>query len=194
VHPAAGRVADRAAPPDRRAATPVAARRPAPDRRRPHGIVESTNDHHYPWDMTTPPPSSPPSGPAHRAADGRPAAGALLRWDRIGLGVRLGYNPWHPPAIRSYLHAGRELVRAGTLPDEAVQRRTLSLLLRTAEDAALPWGWRVACHEHLVFPLAKLRSLVQPGATPDLATIEERVEEVGRRLFEAVIRAQGGTP
>jgi len=146
--------------------------------------------------MTPPrfPPPSPSSRPAHGAAsDGRPPGDALLRrWDRIGLGVRLAYNPWHPPVIRCYLQTGRDLARAGALPEEAVQRRTLSLLLHTADDAALPWGWRAACHEHVVFPLARLRSFARRGAAPDLPALERQVEDVGRRLSEAVLIAPGG--
>jgi len=125
---------------------------------------------------------------------GRPTRTAVLlqRWDRIGLGVRLAYNPWHPPAIRCYLRAGDDLIQAGAAGAVAVQQRMLGLLLGTADDAALPWIWRAACHEHVVFPLARLTTLARGGAAVDTAALERRIEAVGRRLSDPV--ADGARP
>lgn len=74
------------------------------------------------------------------------------RWDRIGLGVRLAYNPRHPGVIRCYLQAGALLVRSGAMPELTTQQRMLQLLLQTATDLSLPWAWRSACYEYMVFP------------------------------------------
>jgi hypothetical protein len=128
-----------------------------------------------------------------RTLPGPPARSAALlrRWDRIGLGVRLAYNPWHPPVIRCYLRVGDEVARAGAASALAVQRHMLGLLLRTADDRALPWIWRATCHEHVVFPQARLATLARRGAEVDTGALEHWIEAVGRRLAEPVT---GGDP
>ncbi|MFT3819404.1 MAG: hypothetical protein QM750_17495 [Rubrivivax sp.] len=98
------------------------------------------------------------------------------RWDRIGLGVRLAYNPWHPGVIRCYLQAGALLVRIGAMPELAVQQRMLQVLLQTAADPGLPWAWRSACHEHMVFPLARLATLARLGLAPAATPWQQRVD------------------
>lgn len=108
----------------------------------------------------------------------------LQRWQRIGLGVRLAYNPWYPAVIRCYLVAGNRLVRAQVQPDEAVQRCMLKLLLQTAEDEALPWAWRCACQEHAVFPLARLATLARQAQAAPPTTWLERTDAIGERLAQ----------
>lgn len=88
-------------------------------------------------------------------------AALLRRWDRIGLGVRLAYNPTLPCVIQHYQEAGRRVVAAGALPELAVQRRQLTVLLQTAHDEALPWFWRSVCLEYSTLPLARLQSLLK---------------------------------
>ncbi len=104
------------------------------------------------------------------------------RWDRIGLAVRLAYNPWHPGVVRCYLQAGSHLVRMGAMADLAAQQRMLQLLLHTAGDTALPWAWRQACHDHMVFPLARLATLARLGQGPDSSGWQQRVDAAGQRL------------
>jgi len=85
---------------------------------------------------------------------------ALLRWwDRIGIGVRCAYNPACPCALRHYLEAGRRVAAAGAYAEQQVLRRTLTVLLQTARDEALPWYWRSVCLESTARPLARLRHL-----------------------------------
>lgn len=116
----------------------------------------------------------------------RPAEGgdtlARQRWERIGLGVRLAYNPWHPGAIRCYLQAGAQLARGAPTDELKVQQRMLRLLLQTAADEALPWCWRSACHEYAVFPLARLATLWRRGLAPHPQAWQQRADALACRL------------
>ncbi len=111
---------------------------------------------------------------------------ALLdRWDRIGLGVRLAYNPDRPQAIRAFLHAGRLLAASGARAELEVQVRTLAVLLDTAVDPALPRPWRSACLEHACLPLARVVSLGRRTGRVDAAAWHRRVDEAERQLARA---------
>lgn len=89
-------------------------------------------------------------------------AAALLRlWDRIGIGVRCGYNPYCACAVRHYLEAGRRVAASGARTETQVHQRMLTVLLQTARDEALPWAWRAVCLEHTTLPLARLTSLLK---------------------------------
>lgn len=90
------------------------------------------------------------------------AASLLRRWDRIGLGVRCGYNPFCACAVRHYLEAGRRVAACGARTEVQVHQRMLTVLLQTAHDEALPWAWRAVCLEHTTLPLARLTSLLKP--------------------------------
>lgn len=119
------------------------------------------------------------------------AAFLLQRWDRIGLGIRLAYNPWHPPVIRCYLHSGQQLVGAGVLDEARAQRRMLAVLVQTAADEALPWCWRSACHEHTVFPLARLATLWRLAGRPaadDFIALRQRCDAVGEVIARGPAR------
>jgi hypothetical protein len=108
---------------------------------------------------------------------------ALLdRWDRIGLGVRLGYNPSQPQAIRAFLYAGRLLVRSGVRAEPDVQLRSFGVLLATADDPMLPLSWCEACLEHACLPMARLMSWGRRSARIDPATLQARLEAVSQRL------------
>ena len=109
----------------------------------------------------------------------------LERWDRIGLGVRLAYNPGCPQAIRAFLHAGRRLAACGARPELEVQVRTLAVLLDTALDPALPRYWRSVCLEHACLPLARLVSIGRRTGRVDAAAWRRRVDDAQRRLAEA---------
>ncbi len=109
------------------------------------------------------------------------------RWDRIGIGIRCAYNPWLPPVILLYLQAGRRLVSAGTMADEAVQRRMLSLLMQTAGDEALPWTWRAACLEHALRPRVRLARLLQDRDPGEVERMERQAEAMRERLDAALL-------
>jgi hypothetical protein len=106
----------------------------------------------------------------------------LDRWDRIGLGVRLAYNPDCPQAIRAFLHAGRRLAASGARTELEVQVRTLAVLLDTALDPALPRPWRSACLEHACLPLARIDSLARRTGRVDAGEWRRRVDEAERQL------------
>jgi hypothetical protein len=112
------------------------------------------------------------------------------RWDRIGIGIRCAYNPWLPPVILLYLQAGRHLVSAGVMDDMTVQRRMLTLLMRTAEDVALPLPWRMACLAHTVRPRARLEKLLA-GRDPDAVLRIARDADAVLERLEAAF-ATGG--
>jgi hypothetical protein len=143
---------------------PAAVRhQPAADRHQPAA------DHHQP------------------AAHARPPCPRQQRWDRIGLGIRLAYNPWHTPAIRCYLDVGGQLVQAGVRGKREVQERMLTVLLQAASDPGLPWRWRSACHEHTVWPLARLATRWRLGERSiDVAQWQARVDTVGQALLRAL--------
>jgi hypothetical protein len=110
---------------------------------------------------------------------------ALQRWDRIGLGVRLAYDPAGTQAIRAFLYAGRRLVAAGVRDDLEVQVRTLGVLLDTAEDTELPIAWRRACLEHARLPLARLVTIARRTGRVDAAIWHARIETVDRLVYAA---------
>jgi hypothetical protein len=90
------------------------------------------------------------------------AAWLLRHWDRIGIGVRCAYNPFCACGLRAYLQVARQVIAAGARAEVQVHQRTLSVLLQTARDAALPWHWRSVCLDHAAMPLARLRTLLGP--------------------------------
>jgi hypothetical protein len=112
------------------------------------------------------------------------------RWDRIGIGIRCAYNPWLPPVILLYLQAGRRLVSAGAMDDATVQRRMLTLLMRTADDQALPLPWRMACLEHTTRPRARLERLLASRDPAAVHRIARDADAVLERLDAAF--ATGG--
>ena len=108
------------------------------------------------------------------------------RWDRIGIGIRCAYNPWLPPVILLYLQAGRRLVTAGVLEDAEVQRRMLSLLMRTAADEALPLPWRMACLEHTTRPRARLGRLLRLKDPAEVGRLAREADDLAERLDAAL--------
>ncbi len=108
------------------------------------------------------------------------------RWDRIGVGIRCAYNPWLPPVILLYLQAGRRLVSAGAMDDVLVQRRMLSLLMRTAGDEALPLPWRMACLEHTTRPRARLGRLLAASDPDAVVRMARDADDLADRLEAAL--------
>jgi hypothetical protein len=127
---------------------------------------------------------TPRTSPSRARLDDRQRT-LLDRWDRIGLGVRLAYNPHCPQAIRAFLHAGRCLAACGARTELDVQIRTLAVLLDTALDPALPRSWRSACVEHACLPLARIVSLGRRTGRVDATVWRRRVDEAELRLAEA---------
>ena len=126
----------------------------------------------------------PLSSIAHAAPLDADQRALLARWDRIGLGVRLAYNPSHPQAIRAFLHAGRCLASSGARTELDVQARTLGVLLDTALDPALPLPWRSACVEHACLPFARLVSLARRTGRVDAGMWQRRIDDAERRLAD----------
>ena len=112
-------------------------------------------------------------------------AALSLRWDRIGLGIRCGYNPEQPMSIRHYLEAGRQIANARPADDLALQLRMLTLLLQTASDEALPWFWRAVCLEYTARPLARITSLLGPAEPAACSSVDALVEAARLRLGQA---------
>lgn len=94
---------------------------------------------------------------------------SIERWQRLALGIRLGYNPGQPAVIRQYLTLGHRLVQTGQLAPARAWARMLALLLQTAADEALPWFWRSVCLEHATQPLAR--------CTTHLGAVEGAVQQ-----------------
>jgi hypothetical protein len=104
------------------------------------------------------------------------------RWDRIGVGIRCACNPWLPAVILLYLQAGRRLVSAGAMDDVAVQRRMLTLLMRTANDKALPLAWRMACLEHTMRPRTRLARRLAGSDPEAVIRMARDVDDLAARL------------
>lgn len=102
----------------------------------------------------------------------------IARWQRIGLGIRLAYNPDRADVLRLWIALGGQLARGGDVDELLLWRHALRLLLQTASDEALPWRWRAACLDHTVRPLARLTTLlgVDQARRAALAVAVERVE------------------
>lgn len=84
-----------------------------------------------------------------------------LRWERIGLGIRLGYNPYKPEVARYWVALGQRLAEEGVLDEPRALRRILAVLLQVAHDEALPWFWRSVCLEQAARPQARLATLLR---------------------------------
>lgn len=100
------------------------------------------------------------------------------RWQRIGLGIRLAYNPDRADVLRSWIALGIQLARARDVDEPLLWRHAFRLLLQTACDEALNWRWRAACLEHTAWPMARLTTLLRTDAQRKaLALAVERVEQ-----------------
>ena len=110
---------------------------------------------------------------------------ALERWQRIGLGIRLAYNPARPDVLRVWLELGARLVRQGRLDEPTALRRTLRLLMQTAHDDALPWAWRSACLDHTARPLARLTSVLRLHDPLQVPALHAMVQAAHDRLNAA---------
>jgi hypothetical protein len=124
--------------------------------------------------IQTPGAASAPSAPS--------PAWQRERWERIALGIRLAYNPFHPQVVAYWVALGRRLADSRVLDEERMLMRTLQLLLQTSQDSALPWFWRSVCLEHSTRPLARLQTLVQAADPVRAQALEAFVQAARDRL------------
>ncbi len=109
-------------------------------------------------------------------------------WDRIGIGIRCGYNPGCTCSIHHYLEIGRRVVQAGVRNELHVQTRLLQVLLQAARDDGLPAGWRVACMEHAALPFHRVRALLAPHDPIAADALLGAVQAVGDELKNALAK------
>ena len=103
--------------------------------------------------------------PAPESHDPDTLAGRMLqRWQRIGLGVRLAYNPGCTCVINCYIGVGRQIAQRGYATEVDVHQRMFRLLLQTASDLALPAAWRHHCASYALHPLTRLSELLAGDA------------------------------
>lgn len=126
----------------------------------------------------------------HSTAD-RPAADAPTpgheRWARIGLGVRLAYNPLKPAVIRHWLCLGERLVAEDQIDELPMWRCAFDTLVQVARDAALPLAWRSAALDHAVRPAVRLAGVLRrQGAVA-------RAAEVSASLDRALVAVEQAT-
>lgn len=111
---------------------------------------------------------------------------ALVRtWQRARLQVRCGLSVERPAWIKVYLRAGLQLVQRGLQPAVGAQLRMLQTLLLTAEDEALPVGWRAACLDHVHLPMAQLTLAWRDGDPIALRAAESAVQRARNGLPHA---------
>jgi hypothetical protein len=113
----------------------------------------------------------------------------LRRWDRVGIGIRCAYNPYCACGLRAYLQIARQVIASGVRPEVEVHRRTVTVLLQTARDAALPWPWRSVCLDHAALPLARLRTLLAPTDAPALEALDGAVQAAADEIDAVALRA-----
>jgi hypothetical protein len=103
---------------------------------------------------------------------------SIARWQRIGLGIRLAYNPDRADVLRLWIALGGRLAHGGDGEEPLLWRNVVRLLLHTASDQALPWRWRAARLDHTARPVARLTTLLCADETQRdaLAAAVERVE------------------
>lgn len=119
---------------------------------------------------------------ADRTCTAAAAATRRERWERIGLGIRLGYNPYKPEVARYWVALGQRLAEDGVLEEACALRRTLDVLLQVAHDEALPWFWRSVCLEQTVRPVARLVTLLRPQDPVQAAALYAATEAARDRI------------
>jgi len=127
-------------------------------------------------------------------ADAPAAAARLERWQRIGLGIRLAYNPGKPEVLRCWLGLGTRLAAEGAICEAMLLQRTLRLLMQTAHDEALPWFWRSVCLEHTARPLARITTLLALHDPLQAHAIEAFVQAARDRLDAVPAARRWGAP
>jgi hypothetical protein len=99
------------------------------------------------------------------------------RWRRLEITVRCALEADNPARLGQFIAAAARLVADGALPDWTTHERCFTVLMNTAEDAALPWHWRCMCIDFACRPLARLTTLARGDRVR-----HRRVLELARRL------------
>jgi hypothetical protein len=136
--------------------------------------------------MTTPRPTTTRITLGARSPAQERAVAMLACWDRIGIGIRCGYNPFCPCPVRQYLLAGRRVIELGAATELEVDQRLIEVLLQTARDEALPWMWRSICLQHAGLPLARLQALLEHHDPIACNALYAAVQAAGDALASAM--------
>jgi hypothetical protein len=131
------------------------------------------------------------TAPATRDACDARATPLGQRWERIGLGIRLAYNPQQPAVIRCWLGLGAKLAGGESANEVALLQRTLRLLMQTAHDESLPWFWRSVCLEHTARPLSRLTTLLKLHDPLAAQFLHDCVDAAHRSLADNRARMPG---
>lgn len=82
---------------------------------------------------------------------------ATARWRSTGLRIRCALCPDEPRLLVRYLNEARQLAERQGASPWRIFEACLDLLLRSAEDRALPAHWRAQCLDYAYLPLQELR-------------------------------------
>lgn len=115
----------------------------------------------------------------------------MARWQRIGLGVRLAYDPRRPELVRLWIGIGMKLADDGGAHELAVLQRLLALLMQVALDEALPWYWRNVCLELSARPQARLVWLLKRHDPLQAEAMAAVVDLARARLDDVPAAARG---
>lgn len=80
-------------------------------------------------------------------------------WHWLGFRIRCALLPDEPRLLELHWAQGRQLVEHGRLCPWRMSLTTLTLLMDTACDTALPWHWRSVCLDHAYRSLYALQHL-----------------------------------
>lgn len=90
----------------------------------------------------------------------------LERWDFLAMRVRCALHPDDPRTIEHLFTMGDWLRQGGDASAWEVARRTTTLLLDTAQDPTLPWGWRCQCLDQVARPLGVMQRIARMSDVP----------------------------
>lgn len=77
---------------------------------------------------------------------------ATARWRSTGLRIRCALCPDEPRLLVRYLNEARQLAERQGASPWRIFEACLDLLLRSAEDRALPAHWRAQCLDYAYLP------------------------------------------
>lgn len=104
------------------------------------------------------------------------------RWERIGLGVRLAYNPLRPDVMRLWLALGERLAAQGVLDNLAMWRCSLRTLLQVVQDEGLPLHWRRIALDHAARPAVRLAALLGRDDPLQGEAVRQQLQEARERI------------
>ncbi|WP_437881779.1 FagA protein [Pseudomonas sp. LRF_L74] len=97
-------------------------------------------------------------------------------WHWQGFRIRCALLPDEPRLLEVHWAHGRALIEYGQISPWQMAASTLTLLLDSACDPALPWHWRSLCLDNAYLPLQALQHL---SSTPKQ---QRRLNELRNRL------------